>query len=94
KGGDMISTISKSVMMINDKIQIEHDIESMMTQRKLEGGLITLMPFLVILLMKFSSPTYMDIMYGSLQGRLIMTGALGGIAAAYIMIRKIMEIRI
>lgn len=65
-------TIDKLYM----KYKVNSEIEMILYQKKLEQMILCLAPMIIILFIKVSSPGYMDILYTTLIGRVIMTFAL------------------
>ena len=93
-GGDMVSSINKSAVIIGEKITIENDIRVMVAQKKFEGRIITLMPMAIIIFLRLMSPDYLAIMYDTLMGRILMTAALAATAFAYVIIERITDIEV
>lgn len=93
-GGDMVAAVNKAAAVIGEKIGVEQEIRTMVSQKKLEGRIIMAMPFLVILFLQTASPDYLAVMYSTLAGRILMTAALGAVVAAGIMIERITRIDI
>jgi tight adherence protein B len=50
------------------------------------------MPVLIILFLKGISPEYLNVMYTTLPGRILMTAAIAGVIGAYIWIERITDI--
>lgn len=93
-GGDMVAAAGKAAAVIGEKIGVEQEIRTMVSQKKLEGRIIMAMPVLVILFLQAASPDYLWVMYNTLAGRLLMTGALAAVIGAGIMIERITRIEI
>ena len=93
-GGDFVSAIYKISDLICQKIEVEKEIKQIISQRKFEGKIITVMPILVLLFLRILSPEYLSIMYTGLPGRIAMTLALMGIYMAYRMIERITDMEI
>jgi tight adherence protein B len=93
-GGDMISIMTKTAGMITEKICIENDIKAALYQKKMEGVIITCVPVVILAMLRAGSRSYIEPLYTTLTGRIIMTAALAGMIAAYLMIRKITEVEI
>lgn len=56
--------------------------------------MIAFMPLLVILMLRMISPGYLDPLYDTAEGRVIMMISLAGIAAAEVASEKITDIRV
>lgn len=93
-GGDMVAAVNKAAAVIGEKIGVEQEIRTMVSQKKLEGRIITAMPLLVIVFLQCASPDYLSMMYTTLAGRILMSGALCAMAGAGLMIERITQIDI
>lgn len=93
-GGDLVSVIRKAGDVLLDKMTIEHDINSYTAQKRFEGRLIAVMPLLIIFFLNMVSPGYLSPMYGTLAGKIIMTGCLLAMVFAFALAEKIMNIPI
>jgi len=91
-GGDMNQVITNASEILMQKMFIEREIRVMTSQKQFEGKIISAMPVLVIMFLNIASPGYLENLYCTLSGRLIMTVALLGILIAYKMTEKITNI--
>ena len=93
-GGDILSVISKTSGILMDKISIEKEIKTLTSQKRFEGKLISAMPVIVILFLNLTSPGYIEVLYTTLSGRIVMTAALAGIIYAYRLTVKLTKIEV
>lgn len=93
-GGDLVGAASRAAEVISEKITLEAEIKTMAAQRKFEGRIIGIMPVLMIGFLRMTSPGYMDAMYKTGFGRLVMSGALLAMGFAVYLTEKITEIRV
>ena len=91
-GGDINQVIANAAEILMEKMNIERDIRVMTSQKQFEGKIISAMPILVIFFLNLTSPGYLESLYSTFAGRVIMTIALAGIACAYALTEKIMKI--
>ncbi|MCR5482227.1 MAG: hypothetical protein K6F52_05470 [Clostridia bacterium] len=91
-GGDIQRVTEKTARVLIDKITVEREIQVYMSQKKLEGKIIFAMPIIVILGLQFLSPDYIDILYESVKGRIIMTAAMVGMIFSGMLIKRISNI--
>lgn len=82
-GGNLEEVIGHSIEVMTEKMEIEREIHALTVQKRYEGHIIAAMPVAVLILLNLFSPDYLDVMYTTLRGRLLMTTALGGLALAY-----------
>ncbi|MCR5134849.1 MAG: type II secretion system F family protein [Clostridiales bacterium] len=93
-GGDMEEVIRNTSSIMTDKMAVRREIRTLTAQKQLEGRIISVMPVLVIMGLNVFSPEYLSVLYTTISGRLIMTAALAGIAVAFLMTQKLLDIRI
>jgi len=93
-GGDMNKVISKTSSILIEKIGIEKEIKTLTSQKSFEGKIISAMPVVVILFLNFASPAYIEVLYTSFTGKVVMTIAMIGIAYSYYLTRKLTKIEV
>lgn len=93
-GGDLEKIIEHTTEILTDKMNIEREIKTITAQKKMEGRLISLMPFAMLLMMNIFSYSYIAPLYETAVGRVIMTGALGAMAGGIYIMEKLSEIEI
>jgi tight adherence protein B len=93
-GGDMAGAMNKSAAIIGEKIIIENEIQMMAVQKKYEGRIITAMPVIIIIFLRLAAPEYLEVMYETTAGHLLMTLALAATAGAYYLIERITDIEV
>ena len=93
-GGDLEVVLKNTIEIIMDKITIEREIRTLTSQKRFEGNIITAMPLIVIMFLNIFSPDYLEPLYKTTAGRLIMTLALAGLVTAHFITRKITRIEV
>ncbi len=93
-GGDMEKVISKTADILTDKISIEKEIKAIISQKQFESKIITAMPLVILVGLNVTSSGYIDPLYETFAGRIIMTISLAGIIFAYNMTGKITDIKV
>lgn len=93
-GGDLEKAMGKAVAIITDKINLRREISALTAQKKLEVKLLTAIPFLVLAFLQLTSADYMNVLYETFLGRIIMTFCLLAIGSAYVVGERITEIEI
>ncbi len=93
-GGDLEKVMKNTIEILMDKMTIEREIRTLTAQKKLEGNIITAMPVLVIMFLNIFSPDYLEPLYTTFSGRLLMTGSITGLAAAHLMIHRLTSIEV
>ncbi len=93
-GANVNEMIAKAAEVIMDKMTIDREIKAITAQKKVEAKIISSMPVFILVFLNLASPGYLDSLYHTLAGRLIMTAALGTIFISYYIMNKILEVRI
>lgn len=91
-GGNMTAAVNKAASLLTEKIHLEMEIETMLSQKKLEGTIIALMPTVMIFFLLWMSPSYLEPMYTTTAGRLLMAAALVINAFAYYWMEKMTNV--
>ena len=73
---------------------IERDIKVLMSQKKMEGRLISAMPPAMLLALNIFSSSYISVLYETIAGRLIMTAALAVTVYGIYLMERISQIKI
>lgn len=93
-GGDMVEIIKKTTSDIASKIDTKNEIAVLISSKKLEQNIMSIMPLAIILYVDLTSKGLLDPLYGNLKGILIMTACLILYALAYFISQKIMNIEV
>lgn len=91
-GGNLVPIIRHTAEMIQDKIQIQEEIQTLTASKQFEQKIMNMIPFLIILYIDLTSPGFFNFMYETLMGRVVMTCCLAVYLFAYLMAEKILKI--
>lgn len=93
-GGNLVEVIKNASNIINDKIDIKLEINTMLSSKKFEQKILTFMPVFLIVVLSVSTADYMQPVFNELGGRVVMTVAVFFIVAGYFIAKKIMNIKV
>ena len=93
-GGDSLEIIRNAVRQMGEKIDVEREIVTLMSAKKMEFKIMTMIPIGMILYMRISFPHFFDVLYGNAVGIAIMTICLLVYFGAYEMGKRIVEIEV
>ena len=93
-GGDMVEVIKKTADDIASKIDTKNEICVLISSKKLEQNIMSVMPLGIILFLEVTSGNMLDPLYGNWKGVLVMSICLIVYALAYFLSRKIMDIEV
>lgn len=90
-GGNMTEVIRSVTDSIVLKENVREEIEVSTTEKKTEQKIMTLIPMALILYVKMMSPDFLNIMYETNAGRIVMTICLVLYILAFLWAQKIVE---
>ena len=90
-GGNMPEIISSAADTISHQIETAEEIDASLSGRRMELGIMRIMPFGILAYVGVTSPGYFDPLYGNLKGVLIMTGLLCIYLAGFCLGDKVLE---
>ncbi len=93
-GGDMVSAVNKAARLLSEKIQLEMEIKTLLSQKRFEGRMIASMPFVMIIFLLIMSPDYLQVLYDTPAGRCVMTAALVLNVFAYIWMERMTNVEV
>lgn len=93
-GGDTLEIIRRVVRQMGEKIDVEREIHTMLSAKKMEFRVMTAIPYAMIGYVKLSFPSFTDVLYGNLAGILVMSACLIIYGFAFEYGRRIIEIEV
>ena len=93
-GGNLVSVVNRTAEVLLEKMAIRREIDALLAQKKYEAKLLTAVPFLILLYLRFSSPEYLEQLYTTPMGLCVMAAALGAIAVSFFWSGKIMSVEV
>jgi tight adherence protein B len=90
----MKGIISNTASIIGDKQEVRREIDTVITQKKLENNVMKLMPFIIVMYISVTNKGYFEIMYHNLFGWIFMTVMLVIFAVATFWSDKILDIKV
>ena len=93
-GGNLTEIIYETADMIGDKIEVNKQIQVMISAKQIEQNIMNVIPFAIALYIGTISKGYFDVLYHSATGILIMTVCLLIYLFAYQMGQRLTQINI
>lgn len=93
-GGDLVDVIKKTANILNSKIETQQEIEILISRKKFEARLLSIAPVLIIGLISFTVSDYMQPLYETLVGRIIMSISLILLFVSNLLSKFIMNIKV
>jgi tight adherence protein B len=93
-GANMVDVIRNTTNIINDRIEIAQEIETMLAERKFEQKVLYILPPGMIALLSFAASDYMEPMFSTTAGYVVMSAAIGLIILAFFISARINNINV
>lgn len=93
-GGNLAEVIRSTSQVIGDKIETKRDIETTITGKKFESRIMAVMPIFMVFMLSASSPEFMEPVFKTVIGNIVMTVAIVIFVVAYIVSEKIVDIEV
>lgn len=93
-GGNIVEVIRNTSNMIRDKLEIAQEIKTLLSERKMEQKVLNALPVLMLLLLSATAGEYMAPVFETAAGRVVMTGSILLLAVAYLISRRITNIKL
>ncbi len=92
--GQITKVINRSCQILSDKIDLQLEIEVLISEKKLEFRIMMIAPLVLLALLSSSSQAYMTVLYTTMMGRIVMSFVLLSLLLAYGLGRKIIDIEL
>ncbi len=93
-GGNLSTLFENSMLVMEEKIAVKEEIQTLISAKKLESRIMCIIPFGIIFYLDMTSKGYFDALYADMAGHIIMTICLGIYIFAVRMMERIMDIEI
>lgn len=93
-GGNLREIIGRTAQMTQQRIEVEREIETLLSAKKYEQKVMVWIPFLLFGYMQISSPGFFDILYHNAAGILVMSVCLLLYLSACALGERFMDIRV
>jgi tight adherence protein B len=89
--GGVLRTLARTV---RERVNLRGEVRSMTSQQRLSAYLISALPILIALIMKFVSPAYFDRLLEPGFIRILLVGAVAGVVAGFYFMMRIADIEV
>lgn len=93
-GGNVATVMASIAEIIEDKISIRQQIQTLTAGKRMEGNLITFAPPVMVAVLSFTAPGYLSPLYTRFAGQVMLVVGTACLIAAYLIGRRLMEIEV
>lgn len=93
-GGNLPEILGRTAALIQDRMEIDREIDLLLSSRKYEQRIMECIPFFIIFYLSMSSEGFFSVLYHNVGGVLFMTGCLAAYIASILLSDRIMDIEL
>lgn len=93
-GGNMPEILARTSALIEERMDVENEIQIMLGNRQLEQRIMDITPFVIIFYISATSPGFFDVLYHNLEGTAFMTLCLLAYLGALLLSEKILAVEV
>ena len=86
--------VRETQQIISDKMEIEMEIDTLMTAAKSEVNIMLVMPLVILAVIGYAGAGFMDAIYTTVMGRIVATGGLIIFIISFLMAKKFSNVQI
>ena len=91
-GGNLVEIVKNTTNILGDKMEIKNEIDVLLAQRRFEKKVLNVMPIALVIVLSLTAGDYIEPVFTSAVGRLVMSAAIALIALSWLLSEKIMKI--
>ena len=93
-GGNTLEVLRNSMLQIQKKMEVSEEIQTILSGKIYEKNMMLIMPFFMILYLRITNPIYLDPLYHTIPGKIVMSVSLIGIIACFWWSEKIVDLHV
>lgn len=90
-GGNLISIMKNTIHMIQERMDVEEEIDTVIADKRLEFYLMCVIPLGIILYLRVAAGGFVGLLYGNVTGIVVMTVCLGMYGGCYLYGKRLLE---
>ena len=94
RGGNAAAVMASIAEIIEDKISVRQQIQTLTAGKRMEGNMITFAPPVMVAVLSFTAPGYLTPLYERFAGQVMLVVGTACLVAAYLIGRRLMEIEV
>lgn len=94
RGGNAAAVMASIAEIIEDKISVRQQIQTLTAGKRMEGNMITFAPPVMVALLSFTAPGYLTPLYERFAGQMMLVVGSACLVAAYLIGHRLMEIEV
>lgn len=93
-GGNTAEVLDQVTDTIRERFELRRTVQTLTAQGRMSRWVLTLLPLFLLVVITLINPTYMDVLYDSTSGRVLLVLAGVFVAAGSLVIKRIVNIKV
>ncbi|WP_040949232.1 type II secretion system F family protein [Gorillibacterium massiliense] len=93
-GGNLVEAVRRTASVLTEKIEVKQEIAVLTAQKKFESRVMSVAPLVVLAFLRYSSPDYMEPLYGNMRGAAVMTGSMAVLVLCFWVSGRILKLEV
>jgi tight adherence protein B len=93
-GGNIVEVIKNTSAIINDRIEVRQEIDTMLAERRFEQKILNVVPIFLVIVLSASAADYMEPVFETAAGKLVTSISIILLVAAYLISKRIIDVRL
>lgn len=93
-GGNTAEVLDQVIETVRARQQLKRLVRALTAQSRFGGGVVSVLPVVVVFIMTALNPDYFDPLMGETLGYVVFGGAAAMVAAGWLIIRKIVDVKV
>jgi tight adherence protein B len=93
-GGNLAEVLDNIAHTIRERIRLRREVSTLTAQERMSSYIVGSLPFVAFGMLSLTNPRYLAILFNTPQGQLMLAGAIVLEVVGYLVIRKIIDIRL
>lgn len=90
-GGNLIAIMKNTIRMLQEKMDVADEIDTVITENQLEFYLMSVIPLGIIVYLRIGAATLIEQLYGNVRGMIVMTICLMVYGGCYLYGKRLLE---
>jgi tight adherence protein B len=93
-GGNLAEILDTIAYTIRERLRIRREIQTLTAQERMSSYVVGALPIVAFVFLTFSNPGYLDMLFGTTLGRVLLGGAVVLEVIGFYIIRRIIDIKL
>jgi tight adherence protein B len=93
-GGNLAEILETIAHTIRERMRIRREVQTLTAQERMSSYVVGALPIVAFTFLSFANPGYLDLLFGSMQGRMMLGASIVLELIGFFIIRRIIDIKL